>query len=105
AHGNDEEVAEAVSLEAGALVEAVLEQACHQGLGLRQRRDAVTQVPRWQDAQLLSQAPRGAAIVSHGDDGGEVAGVLLEAAQEDGHAGAAADADDLGAAGLVAIAV
>jgi hypothetical protein len=45
-HRGDEQVAEAVSFQAGAFVEAVLEQARHQRLRLGQRRDAVAQVTR-----------------------------------------------------------
>ena len=104
-HRDDEQVAEAVTFQAGAFVEAVLEQARHQRLGLGQRGDAVAHVARRQHAELAAQAAGGAAVVADGDDRGQVARVLLEAAQQDRQAGAAADGDDLGAARLVAVAV
>ena len=83
-HGDDEKVAKAVPVEARSFVEAVLEEARHQWLRLRQRRDTVAQVAWRQDAQMAAQPAGGAAVVADRDDRGEVACVLLEAAQQDG---------------------
>ena len=82
----------------GALPEAVLEEAGHQRLGVRQRDDAVAEVAGRQDAELAAEAAGAAAVVGDGHDGRDVGGVVLEAAQHRREAGPAADGDDLGAA-------
>ena len=74
--------------------EAVLEQARHRRLGVRQRRDAVADVAHRRDAQLLAQLARRAAVVGDRHDRRDVAGHLLEAAQQRRQAGAAADGHD-----------
>ncbi len=81
--------------QAGAVREAVLEEAGHQWLGVGQGGDAVAHVARRQGAQLAAQAAGAAAVVGHGDDSGEVGSVLLQPPQEGGQAGAAADGHDL----------
>ena len=50
--------------------------------------------PTGGDAQLRAQLARRAAVVGHGDHGGDVAGDLLEAPQQGRQAGAAADGHD-----------
>ena len=71
-----------------------------QVLVVGQGDDAVADVARRQDAELASQTTRGATVVAHRDDRGEiadlVADVTLEATQQDGQAGAAADRDEIG---------
>ena len=79
--------------------EAVLEQLAHQRLGVGERRDAVADVADRRDAELLAQHAGRAAVVGDRHDRGEVARVLLEAAQERRQAGPAADRHDPRAAG------
>ena len=50
------------------------------------------------DPQLAPQNPTAAAIVGNGDDGSDVAAVALQATQEGGQAGAAADGHNAGPA-------
>ena len=50
--------------------------------------------PDRRDPQPVAQHARRAAVVGHGHDRGQVAGVLLEAAQQRRQAGPAADGDD-----------
>ena len=113
----DEEVAEAVALEV-ALVEAVLEEPGEQVLVFGEGDHAVADVAGGKHLEVFAEAAGGAAVVGDGDDGGEVADeagsvvrrrgvaerrraslagcgdVALEAAQQGGEAGAAADGDD-----------
>ena len=89
----DEQVAEAVPLEA-AVGEAVLEQAAHERLVVGERDEAVADVAGGRHPQVAPQAAGAAAVVGHRDHGGDVAGVLLQAAEQGGEAVAAADRGD-----------
>jgi len=113
--GGDEEVAEGVALEL-ALVEAELEETGEKGFILGEGDHAVADVAWGKHLEVFAEAAGGAAVVGDGDDGREVgdeagkveagavtgatpAGirrgdVALEAAEEGGEAGAAADGDD-----------
>src|SRR3989304_3510893 len=66
------------------------------------RRGPEGPAPGGKDPRLAARGAGGAAVIADGDDGRQVARALLEAAQEDGQAGAAADGDDLWPAGAVA---
>ena len=92
--GGEEEIAKALPGE-HALREAVGEQLLHDGLHIRQGLQAVAQVPRRGHAEVLPQDAGAAAIVRHRDHGGDVAGVIFQAAQHGGKAGATADGDDM----------
>ena len=74
--------------------EAVLEDLAHQRLGVGQGRDAVADVADRRDAELGPQHARRAAVVGDGHDRGQVAGVLLEAAQQRRQPGPATDGHD-----------
>ena len=50
--------------------------------------------PTGGDAQLVAQHARGTAVVGDGDDRGQVARPLLQAAQQDRQPGPAADGHD-----------
>src|SRR5262249_36347658 len=80
-----------------------------QALVLGEGRDAVPDVARGKDLELLAQPPRRAAVVADGDDRGEAADPRdagdrrvtpvrrdesLQACEERGEAGPSADADD-----------
>lgn len=75
--GDDQQIADRVFVQVALGLEAVLDDA---GPGLApvvvaaQRGEGLAQVPRGQHAQFVAQAAAGAAVVGHGDDGGEVAG-------------------------------
>ena len=77
---------------------AVLEQAGHHRLRVGQGGDAVADIAHGWDAQLLPERARRPAVIGHRDHGRQVARVLLEAAEERGHAGPATDRDDARAA-------
>src|SRR5208283_1349813 len=68
----EEEIAEAVALEA-AMLEAVLEEAGEQELVLGERDHAVADVAGREHVELFAEAAGGATVVGDGDDGGEVA--------------------------------
>ena len=98
-HRGDQQVPQGVAgqatgLASGWLRESVLEDLAHQWFGVGQRDDAVADVADRRDPELVPQHARRAAVVGHGHDRGQVAGVLLEATQEDGQAGPTADRDD-----------
>src|SRR5579863_8499248 len=84
--------------EAVAFVETILEEIGHHRLAVSERDEAVADVARRQDAELLAQAAARPAVIGDGDDRREVRRVLLEAAQQGGEPGAAADRDDPAAA-------
>ena len=96
--GRKEQVAEAVAFQPAAGGEAVLEEAGEQGFFGGERCKAVADVPGWKHPQLPPQSAAAAAVVGHGDDGGDVAAVTLQATQEGRETGAAADGHDVGAA-------
>ncbi len=87
------------------VAEAVLEELAHRRLGLGERDEAVADVADGRDPELVAQAARRAAVVGDRDDRGQVGAVLLEAAEQDRQAGAAADRDDPRAAGEESAAV
>lgn len=97
--GDDQEVADRVLVQVALGLEAVLDDA---GPGLApvvvaaQRGERLAQVAGRQHAQLVAQTPAGAAVVGHGDDGGEVAGDPAESGERGGQAHAAAEGDHLG---------
>ena len=98
AEGRQEQVAEAVALQAAAGGEAVLEQSGEQGLFRGERRQTVADITRGKNAQFPAQHAAAAAVIRHRDDGGDAAAVALQAAQQCGQAGAAADRHDVGTA-------
>ena len=97
--GDDQQIADRVFVQVALGLEAVLDDA---GPGLApvvvaaQRGQRLAQVAGRQDAQLVPQASAGAAVVGHGDDGGEVAGDPAQRGERGGQAHAAAERDDLG---------
>jgi hypothetical protein len=104
----EEQIAEVVADEAATGVKAVLKEAAEKGFVLAESDHAVADVAGWEDAIFAAQAAGTAAVVGDGDDGGEagdrvlgfdfVAAAgdeILEAAQQSGKAGAAAESDDV----------
>src|SRR4051812_24775923 len=79
----------------GFLLEAVLEELLHQRFGVREGGDAVAEVSRREDAELLAEAPGAATIVRHGDNCHQVPGAFLEATQQGWQPRAATNGDDL----------
>jgi len=79
---------------AGAAGEAVLEQLAHQWLGVSECGDAAPNVANGRDPELLAQDAGRTAVVGDRYDGGQVARVLLEPAQQRREPGSAADRDD-----------
>lgn len=77
-----------------AIAKTKLKQLHHLRLGIGQGDQAVADVAGRQDMQLLAELAGGAAIVGDGDDGGQVAGVALEAAQQGREARAASQDDE-----------
>ena len=67
----------------------------HEPFLIGQGDQAVAQVTRRDDIQVLADTARRAAIIGNGDDGRQIIGLGLEAAQHDRQARAAADDDDL----------
>ena len=102
-HGREQQVAERVAGQRFARRETIVEDLRQQVFFLRQRHDAVADVAWRQHAELLAQRAGGAAFVGHRDDRAEpgdrpravAAGVALQAAQQRGETGAAADGDDV----------
>ncbi len=88
-----EDVAEGVACELSA-IEAVPEEPVHERLVLGQRDQAVADVARRRHREVAPQAAAGAAVVGQRDDRRDLRARELETAQEHGHAGAPAEADD-----------
>ena len=88
-HRHDEKVPERVPVQA-ALLEAVLEEGGHERLDVGQCCDALAEVARRQDPVLGTEPAGAAPVVGHGDDRGQVSGVLLESPQQGGEPGAPA---------------
>jgi hypothetical protein len=70
--GGDEEVAEVVAFERFALAEAVVEEAGEQVFFSTEGDHAVAEVAGGEHVEVLAETAGGAAIVSDGDQGGEV---------------------------------
>ena len=87
-----------MAFQSTACCEAVLKQPCEQRFFSGKGRQAVANVTRRLHTQLPPQHTTAAAVISDRDDGGEVAAVALEAAQQSGEPRAAADGHDVGAA-------
>ena len=98
AQDGQEEVAEAVAVQALAAVEAVLEERAEEPGVAAQGGQAAADVAGRQEAEFVAQAAGAAARVHHGHDGGQVDVVFFEAQQDVVGARAAADDDDPGAA-------
>ncbi|CAI8418130.1 MAG: Uncharacterised protein [Synechococcus sp. MIT S9220] len=73
-----------MTLKASSGREAVLEQTGQQWFFGGQRGQAVADVAGWLHAQFPAQYATAATVVSHGDDGRDVAAVTLEATQQRG---------------------
>src|SRR6266513_4167201 len=84
----EEKIAEIVSDEAAAGMEAVLKQASEKGFIFRKSHHAIADVAGREDAVLAAQPAGTAAVIGDGDDGGEIsdgafsAGVLVDAADD-----------------------
>jgi len=104
----EKEVAEIVADEAAAGVEAVLEEAAEKSFILAESDHAIADVAGGENAIFAAEAARAAAVVGDGDDRGKAGdGVLgfdfvaaagdeiLEAAEQSGKTGAAAESDDV----------
>src|SRR5215475_14526306 len=98
--GCEEEIPEAVSLEAAAAVETVLKQAREESRILAQRDHAIADIARRQDVKLAEQTAGTSSVVCDRDDGGDiyrlsrgirVAGEMLEPLQKRREAIAAAN--------------
>ena len=76
-----------------------MEQPRHRRLGVGQRLDAIADVAHGRHAHPRAQLAGRTAVVGHGHDRGDVAGQLLEPAQEHRQARATADGHDVRAPG------
>src|SRR5438132_11198376 len=70
-HGHDEEVPEGMAVERS-LLEAVVEELLHQGLGIRQSDEALTKIAGRQDPVSVTQPSPRAAVVGHSEDRREI---------------------------------
>ncbi len=97
--GDDQQIADRVLVQVALGLEAVLDDP---GPGLApvvvaaQGGEGLAQITRGKDAQLVAEASAGAAVVGHGDDGGEVAGDPAQGGERGGQSHAAAQGDHLG---------
>ena len=107
-HRREQDVADGMPAERAAVLrarigrragEAMLEHLAHERLVVGEGREAAPDVADRRDRQLVAQHARRSAVVGDRDDRGQVARVLLEAAQERRLAGPAADDDDARPAG------
>ena len=75
-------------------LEPVLKKFFHQRLGVGKRDEAVAQIAGRDDAQFLTQTPRGAAVIRNGHDRRHIARQFLDPAQEHRESVPAADHGD-----------
>ncbi len=101
-HGRNEQVAEAVALQARSPGKTVLKQALHYRFRIGHGQKAGTYIPGRKHAQLPAQAAGAPPVVGDRDHGGKVAGILLQVAQQGREPGPAADGHQPGTAGQVA---
>ena len=73
-----------MALQAAARLEPVLEQAGEQRLLVGEGRQAVANVTRGLHPQLPTQHATAATVVGHGDYGGDVAAIALQATEQGG---------------------
>ena len=95
--GRQDQIPEGLARQvAGARREAVGQQLLHDRLHIGQGLHTVADVPRRGHAKVLAQPAGSASVIRHGDDSGQVLGVVFQAPQHGGKAGAAADGDHTG---------
>ena len=90
----EQEIAEALPAQRAAL-KAIGQELLHDRLGVRERLHAVADVAGRQHPDVPPQHTAAAAVVRHGDDGGQIFRVFFQPAQHGGKARAAADGDDM----------
>ena len=78
-----------------AVGEPVGHQLSHQRLAVGQRLQAAADIAGSGHTQVLPQHTGAAAVVRHGDDGGDIPGIELQTPQQRAQSRAAADAHDL----------
>ena len=74
-----------------ALGKPVAQQLLHQRLGIGQRLHTVSDIARGRHSKVGPQHSRPAAVIGHGDNGGNVSGVLFQPPEHGGKTVAAAD--------------
>ena len=79
-------------------MKTVAQQLFHDRLHICQSLQAVAQVPGRRHAQVVAEHAGAAAVVRHGDHGGDIVRVVFQAPQHGGKAGAAANGYDMRAA-------
>ena len=89
-----QEIAEALPAQRAAL-KAIGQELLHDRLGVRERLHAVADIAGRQHPDVPPQHTAAAAVVRHGDDGGQIYRVFFQPAQHGGKARAAADGDDM----------
>ena len=99
----DEQVAQGMAVNARPFAEPVLKDMRDHFLVVGQCRQAVADVSGRQNAQISAQLAGGAAVVRHRHDSREVMRIFLHSAQQAGKPRAAADGDDLGSFGFLAV--
>ena len=92
-------------VEPGTGRESVLHELRHERLGVGQGRDAVADVARRHDAQLLPQAPGRSPVVRDRYDRRDVRAVALQPAQQGGESRSSPDRHDSRPASQVALGV
>jgi hypothetical protein len=112
--GGEKEITEIVTHQAPPGMKAILKQAAEKSFVLGQGHHAIADVAGRKDTILAAKAPRAAAVIGNGNDGGEaVDGLelaggfvaaarqeLLKAPQQGGKARAAAERDDVETTGV-----
>ena len=88
--GCQEQIAEALSCQRP-LAKAIVHQLGHQRLGIGQSLQTAADVSRRQHSQALPQPTGAAAVVRHGDNGGEVLCIQLQPPQQRGQTRSAAN--------------
>ena len=98
----EKEISETVPLQSAASLKTVLEQARQQGRILAESDQAVADIAGRKDVEVAAQAAGAAAVVGHGDDGGQIhgdvrgarRGVTFQTSEDGRETMAASDRDD-----------
>ena len=71
-HCRNEQIAKRVPAQPRIVRKTVLQQACHQRLRFRQRRNTLAKIARGQDSEFGAQFARTSAVIGNRDDGGQI---------------------------------
>ena len=83
-HGRYKQIAKAMTRQSTVSTKPMLEQFFHQGLGISQSHQAISQISRWNYTQFFPQPTGRATIIGHCDYCCNIGSHLFDATKQDG---------------------